>query len=120
MSSLGPDWVATPGCHDAPTATWFSANGLDWSEIGSVEADAIPSGVFEELRGEVLFSPGSGGYEGFVGVWSSADGATWTRVNFGAQLWLGGIAQAEGIIAVTGTVPHANFTSTGGVWVKAS
>lgn len=121
VSSLGPDWVATIGHHDAPTAIWASANGLDWSEVGSLEADPNTSaGVFEEVGGELLFSPGSGYLEGFVGVWSSPDGASWARADIGAEIWLGGIAQAPSIIAVSGTVPAADFTSTAGVWVKAA
>lgn len=122
VSSLGPDWVATLGRRDAPLSTWFSANGLDWSEVGSLEADPNASaGVFEEIGGNLIFSPGQPGpFEGFVGVWSSRDGANWAAVDFGAEIWLGGIAEAPGIIAVTGTVPAADFTSTAGVWMTAS
>ena len=121
VSSLGRDWVATLGHRDAPIATWFSANGLDWSEAGSLEAaPSTSAGVFEEVGAQLMFSPGSGYYEGTAGVWSSTDGANWALEDFGVEVWLGGIAQGDGIIAATGTVPGANGTSTSGVWVKAS
>lgn len=121
VSSLGPDWVATLGHPDAPTATWLSANGLDWSEVGSLDAAGHTSaGVFEEVGDELLFSPMSGCCDDAVGVWSSTDGATWAPVEFGADIWLGGIAQGDSIIAATGTVPSPDFTSTAGAWVRAS
>lgn len=121
VSSLGRDWVATLGHHDAPITSWFSANGLDWSEAGSLAAaPSTGAGLLEEVGEQLVFSPGSGYYEGTAGVWSSTDGANGAVEDFGTEVWLGGIAQGDGVIAATGTVPGTNGASTGGVWVKAS
>lgn len=121
VSSLGPDWVATLGHPDAPTAAWFSADGLDWAEVGSIDAPGnTSSAVFDEVAGELLFSPGSLYWEGTPGVWASRDGAEWPRVDFGADVWLGGIATSDTMVVVAGTAPNEDFTSTGGVWVRPS
>lgn len=122
VSSLGPDWVATLGHPDAPTAIWLSANGLDWEEVASVEhGPSTIAALLEEVNGTLLFSPGSGVWEGTAGVWSSPDGITWTEEDFGGEpVWLGGVEEGSGVIAATGTVPNEDFTSTGGIWVRTS
>jgi len=124
VSSLGPDWVATLGQPDAPTAVWFSTDGLGWSEVGSVDAPANTSTAeFHEVAGALVFSPGSGlrGLpEGTAGVWSSVDGVGWAPVDFGADVWLGGIAEGDGITAAIGTLPRPDFTSAASIWVRVS
>jgi len=106
---------------DGRTAIWFSANGLDWTQRGSlVSAPFGTAGVFVELGTELLLSPGNSFYEGTPGAWSSSDGITWQREEFGSEVWLGDIAQGGGLTVVTGTVNNANFSSAAGVWVKAA
>jgi hypothetical protein len=122
VSSLGPDWVATLGHPEAPTAVWFSANGLEWSEVAFVEhGPNTIAALLEEVDGQLIFSPGSGVWEGTAGVWSSRDGVDWTVEDFGGEaVWLGGAAEGNGVITVAGTVPNEDFTSTGGLWVRPS
>ena len=83
-----------------------AASGIDVSRIVASDCRSNLKPMHDASRG----STASG----------SADGASWAPVDFGAEIWLGGVAQAEDIIAVTGTLPAADFSSTAGVWVKAS
>jgi hypothetical protein len=119
VSSLGPDWIATLGEHEAPTRVWHSANGLAWSEVATLDTGASSGeGMFAEIDDELVLSPGSGYYEGTPGVWFSSDGVDWAPVKFGEELWLGGIAQGDGLVATIGTVPSTGTNSTAGVWVR--
>ncbi len=122
VSSLGPDWVATLGHRDAPTAIWFSANGLQWSEVASVtHGPSTIAALLEEVHGKLIFSPGAGVWDGTAGVWSSQDGVSWTEDDFGSDaVWLAGVAVDNGTTAVSGAVPSARFGSTGGIWVYTS
>jgi hypothetical protein len=111
VSSLGPDWVATRTERDDTTATWTSADGLTWTQVGSIpmrNMNLASAGLLEEVGDELISSPGAGTYfEGTPGVFSSTDGASWSAEDMGEDAWLGELAIGE-------------FTSTFGIWIRAS
>jgi hypothetical protein len=122
VTSRGPDWVATLGHPGDVTAVWTSADGLAWVEVGSLNAPGSTSSpLLEEVGDALLFSPGSGApFDGTVGAWSSTDAATWSILDLGADPWLRSLARGDGVVAVSGTIPAADFSSVGAVWVRAS
>ena len=126
VSSLGGDWLATLGRRDAPTSLWSSADGLSWTESGSLdhpEGSVATPGLFEEVGDELIFAPNATvTFDGTPGIWSSADGTTWSPIDLGADAWIGELAVSDGVVAMTGTIPGPadGFTSTGAIWIRAS
>lgn len=124
VTSVGPDWLATIGQRDgAPSEVWFSANGLDWTPRGTVDADGnTVSGVFEEIGGEVLFAPGKNPpWDGMAGAWTSTDGETWEPVGLADGAWVGGYAEGSGVAAMVVTTPGGGqFSSSASVWIRSS
>ena len=126
VSSHGGGWLATLGHRDEPTSLWSSADGLAWSETGSLDTPELSlssAGLFEEVGDELILSPGATVSEfGTPGTWSSTDGTTWSPVDLGADAWLGELAIGDGVVAMTGTIPGSGetTTSTGGIWIRAS
>lgn len=127
VSSRGGDWVATLGHRDETTSIWASANGLDWTEAGRLDARNLTSatgGLAKEVGSEVILAPGASTFfDGTPGAWSSTstDNANWTPIDLGsADAWLGDLAIGDGVVALTGTVPGEDFTSTGVIWIRSS
>ncbi len=122
VSSLGPDWVATLAQRDYTTTTFTSSDGLTWSEAGTIplaNENVADAGLLEEIGDELLSSPGGGlWFEGMPGVFASADGATWSPVDMSADAWLAKLAIGDGVVAVTGTIPGAESTTSGGIWIR--
>ena len=126
VSSRGGDWLATLGDRNDEITLWSSADGLQWSESGTLqgnERSLASPGLFEEVGEELILSPGATVSEfGTPGTWSSTDGMTWSPVDLGADAWLGELAIGDGVVAMTGTIPGSGetTTSTGGIWIRAS
>ena len=126
VSSRGGDWLATLGQRDETTSLWASADGLNWSGAGTLDArnlSSVGAGLFEEVSSELILAPGaSGAYDGTPGAWSSTDGTTWSPIDLGADAWVGDLAIGDGVLAMTGTIPGPveGFTSTGVIWIRAS
>ena len=126
VSSHGGNWLATLGDRNDTITLWSSADGLEWSESGTLqgnERSLASPGLFEELRDELILSPGATVTEfGTPGTWSSTDGTTWSPVDLGADAWVGELAIGDGVLAMTGTIPGSGdtTTSTGGIWIRAS
>ena len=114
VSSHGDGWLATLGRRDEATSLWSSADGLAWSETGSLDTPELSlssAGLFEEVGDELILSPGATVTEfGTPGAWSSTDGTTWSPVDLGADAWLGELAIGDGVVAMTGTIPGSGET----------
>lgn len=103
VAPSGPDWVAIgPGpneerAEDSATASWFSANGLDWRAAGelALEAVSIDGGACRESvsnllsTGDMLIAPtmlsypcSEGGVVRFGRTSGTKDGATWDALPF--------------------------------------
>jgi hypothetical protein len=125
VSSFGGDWLATLGRRGAPTSLWSSADGLSWSETGSLdhpEGGLATAGLFDEVLDELILAPNATvTFEGQPGIWSSTDGMAWSPIDMGAA-WVGDLAIGDGVVAITGTIPGPadGFTSTGAIWIRAS
>jgi hypothetical protein len=126
ISSHGGDWLATLTLEDASTALWSSADGLAWSEAGSLATpprNMATPGLFEEVGDGLVLSPAATvAFDGTPGIWSSTDGTAWAPIDLGADAWVGELAIGDGVVAMTGTVPGQadGFTSTGAIWIRAS
>jgi len=124
VSSLGPDWVATLSERDQTTSTFTSSDGLTWTKSGSIpmsNLNVADAGLLAELTGELLSSSGGGIYfDGTPGVFSSTDGASWSPVDMGADAWLNSLAIGDGLVAVSGTMPGADFATAAGIWIRAT
>jgi hypothetical protein len=126
VSSHGGDWLATLGHRDETTQLWASADGLTWTEAGSLDARNLTTasaGLFEEIGAELILAPGGSVFwDGTPGVWSSTDGTTWSPIDLGADAYAGDVAVGDGVVAMTGTIPGPaeGFTSTAGIWIRAS
>jgi len=126
VTSHGGNWLATLGDSADTITLWSSADGIEWSEAGTLqgrERSLASTGLFEEIGDELIISPGATVTEfGTPGTWSSNDGTTWSPVDLGADAFLGGLAIGDGVLAVTGTIPGSGetTTSTGGIWIRAS
>ena len=126
VTSHGGDWMATLGDQNETITLWSSADGLEWSEAGTLqgpERSLADVGLFEEIGDELILSPGATVSEfGTPGTWSSSDGTTWSPVDLGADAFLGKLAIGDGVLAMTGTIPGSGetTTSTGGIWIRAS
>jgi hypothetical protein len=116
IAPLGGDWVVvSQAAANASAQTWFSTDGLDWTERGSVELEANIDG---SGCGEYPAGLGSAGGRLFLSTRLSAcseggvyvhgtllttrDGATWSAVGFErgtpGDLWSGaGIQAAIGV-----------------------
>lgn len=119
----GGDWFATTATVGAGSsidaATWGSANGLDWSPIGTIPLEAagpetlgcheMPAIVHGLPRlivvGTVLtFGCGEGAVSTAGGSYASLDGGTWSRVPFGDLAYAAGAAEAgDRIVVATDT-----------------
>ena len=101
---------------------WFSENGLDWTEHGSLDAppNTSPGALADTGIGLFFGVSGSSPFEGFPGFWSSSDGATWEEVDLGADAWITGLAESPGNVAVIGAVPNEPFTSSAGIWIRST
>ena len=126
VSSHGGDWLATLGDRNDAITLWSSADGLQWSQSGTLqgnERSLASPGLFEEVGDELILSPGATVSEfGTPGTWSSTDGMTWSPVDLGADAFVGELAIGDGVVAMTGTIPGSGqtTTSTGGIWIRAS
>ena len=118
--------MATLGDSADTVTLWSSADGLDWSEAGTLqgrERSLASPGLFEEIGDELIISPGATVTEfGTPGTWSSSDGTTWSPIDLGADAFLGELAIGDGVLAMTGTNRGSGetTTSTGGIWIRAS
>jgi hypothetical protein len=117
----GGDWLAstTTADFDDPSlavATWGSANGLDWSQLGDMalstddpfgsdcsEAPAALHGLPTMTVAATLWTFGCG--EGAVinagAAYASVDGAAWMRLPFGDQAYAAGAAMIGDRIVIT-------------------
>ena len=126
VTSHGGNWLATLGDSADTITLWSSADGLEWSEAGTLqglERSLASPGLFEEIGDELIVSPGATVTEfGTPGAWSSSDGTTWSPVDLGAEASLGELAIGDGVLAMTGTIRGSGetTTSTGGIWIRAS
>jgi hypothetical protein len=101
LAALGGDWVVVPNAGLGPTATsWFSANGLDWAQSGTLQLEQVeadpqttcieyPNGAVSTADNVFLSTSLSGPCSegGFIvhgTVYSSSDGAAWTALPFPA------------------------------------
>jgi hypothetical protein len=91
IAPLGPDWIASmPGPNAASAQLWFSANGIDWERLGSVE-DGI--GEVRATNGRVFLSlDAANPYSPPPGVWISIDGRHWEPFDLGARAAIGDVA----------------------------
>jgi hypothetical protein len=105
VAPLGGDWVATGASEfingtepPSDSAVWFSANGLEWAEVGSFPLNSVkldddiscsefPVGLDSAggwlVASTLLTLPCSeGGIEAHGAQWISADGLTWETLPF--------------------------------------
>ncbi len=97
VAPLGTGWVAMGPGQGASTASWTSADGLRWTESGTVELRAAREADLEcrELirdviaAGDVVVAPTTFSYpcsegrvERFGQVFASTDGAAWSTLPF--------------------------------------
>jgi hypothetical protein len=102
--AVGPDWVATGCCNfqdaakDSEIPVWFSANGLDWSEVGRMPLRAVSLGNQEfcaeavgglaTANGRIIasltltFPCSEGVFVSYGGTLISDDGMSWERLPF--------------------------------------
>ena len=126
VSSFGSDWMATIGNREETTSLWSSADGLTWSQAGSVDArnvSAASAGLFEEVGSELILAPGASvSFSGTPGALSSTDGTTWSPIDLGADAYVGELAIGDRVVAMTGTIPGGgeDAASTGVIWIRAS
>jgi hypothetical protein len=101
VAPIGPDWVAVDGAlGEGDTATWTSANGLDWTPSGSIprRTESLGEGAVCTEFTSRLFSSGSlnvastvwsypcgeGHVQRFGAAHITADGGTWAALRFTA------------------------------------
>jgi hypothetical protein len=134
----GADWLAaTTTVTDESSievATWSSANGLDWSPLGSMplgsvdfgemdcdEAPAILHGLPSMVvAGTVLASAcGEGAVVTAGGSYATIDGVDWTRLPFGDQAYAAGAAEIDDRVVI-GTDARTNQADVVGVtfWIS--
>ena len=108
----GADWLATTTAFtEEPSievATWSSANGLDWSPLGSMPLGSLDVGEVACLEvpailhglpamvvaGTTLSGPcGEGAVVAAGGSYASVDGVEWARLPFGDQAFAAGVAE---------------------------
>jgi hypothetical protein len=132
VAPLGGDWVlVSQGAASASAQTWFSTDGLDWTERGSVALEAnvngsgcgeYPNGIGSASARLFLSTRLSACSEGGVYVHgtllTSRDGATWSAVGFErgtpGDFWSGAGVQAaigveDGIVLVGEEDGRATF-----------
>jgi hypothetical protein len=103
VTPQGPDWFAiAPGDLSARTApVWFSANGLEWSEIAAISLETIGSGpdsTCQEFVGRLKSAAGrlivgagfsfpcsEGGVVTYGRTLMSLDGMSWQALPFAEQ-----------------------------------
>jgi hypothetical protein len=108
--AIGSDWIAVGSrsfeeeWSDTQVPTWFSANGLEWTETGAIPLDAISAGE-DVVCAEFPSTPvgtgslvtvstflsypcAEGNVQGYGATHITADGATWALLPFavGAEL----------------------------------
>jgi hypothetical protein len=126
VTSHGGNWLATRGDRNNVITVFSSADGLQWSEAGTIDGPELSlssPGLFEEVGNELIFGPGATVTEfGTPGTFSSTDGTTWAPVDLRAEAYLGELAVGDGVMAVTGTIPGTgeSTASTGAIWIRAS
>src|SRR5919106_3466717 len=104
LAALGGDWVVVSGTFEEEglrpsdrAATWFSPNGLDWTQHGEVMLDSVPAepltcvefpdrftsaGPWMVLGSTLSYPCGEGGFVVHGTQRISIDGATWEALPF--------------------------------------
>jgi len=141
VAPTGPDWIATglgPGfdsatdsATDAETPLWFSANGLNWREVGNLRlewwqldgggacrefvAELIGAGGWLLVGTAFSFPCSEGGVVGYGNLGISVDGASWEALPFPGFSYIRGGGREDGSIVIA-----ASATDTGLVLVGQS
>lgn len=112
IAALGGDWiVALPG---SSTQIWFSANGLDWEQRGSVEGN----GVLQAIDGRLFLSPDAGVPYGGPGVRSSVDGRDWEELDLDGRASIGAVATGPLGPVLVGSISSGGFEASASFWLR--
>jgi len=125
LAALGGEWVmvglgsdgpptepgpVSPGAYDLPV--WFSANGLAWQHVATIgwQGDGLgfaSHGPLVSVGDRLFLSPaaaGAGPRLSSAGVWSSADGTSWTSTDIPAGVTIVDGAEHAGTVVLVGYV----------------
>lgn len=109
IAPLAGDWIMASPISGSQIPVWFSASGLDWEQVATLEIDSTSIADLgplvstrDRLFVQLWVSEADAPETVSAGVWSSSDGTTWEEVDAASDVFLAGAASSEETMVLAG------------------